>query len=574
MLLRRRSIRGNAALACIVIAVALLSPAASVGHEGHDHDDAAAAALVSSTYPRVTAQSELYEIVGILKGGRLTIYIDNFDTNEPVADAKVMVTLGNGEAVEAERAQDGSYSLSSTRLGETGPFEVIFAINAGSGDDLLVGSLAPPATSAPGAAAVASTATRSSHLFAVFPSAIRNPVFLAVVSFGLGAIFGHLFRAGRVIPAMATGAATVAVLALLAAAALSDNEHGQNGNAAQSSAGGPMSDAPRRLGDGTVFAAKPTQRLLDIRTAATKPETVTPAIKLIGRVIGDPSRTSVVQSIHGGRVIPLEGGIPTIGQLVRKGEVLAHVDPYLPLADRTTIAERSGEIDQLIALAEAKIRRLRPLADRGAVPQSQVTDLETELEGLRLRRQTIRNTRAEPELLRAPTDGVIASAKAAPGQVVQPQDVMFQIVDPKAFWIEALAYGDVDPKSLSQAFAIDMGGHSAQLAFRGFSRALQQQASIVQFAVVEPSANFAIGQPVTVVAKSGAPTTGLVVSRDAVVRGANGESIIWLHVEPERFEARPVRTQPFDATRVVLAAGVAEGERIAERGADLINQIR
>ena len=184
---------------------------------------------------------------------------------------------------------------------------------------------------------------------------------------------------------------------------------------------------------------------------------MTPAAKLIGRVIGDPSRTGVVRSIHGGRVIPLESGIPRIGQFVRKGDVLARVDPYLPLADRTTISERSGEIEQLIALAESKIRRLRPPAERGAVPQGQVTDLETELEGLRLRREAIRNTRTEPELLRAPTDGVIALAKAAPGQVVQPQDVMFQIVDPKGFWVEALVYGDVDPNSRRRIVAYGNG---------------------------------------------------------------------------------------------------------------------
>ena len=107
-------------------------------------------------------------------------------------------------------------------------------------------------------------------------------------------------------------------------------------------------------------------------------------MKLIGRVIGDPNRTSVVQSLHGGRIIALDSGLPRIGQVVRKGDVLVKIDPYLPQADRTTIAEKTGEIEQLIAVAEMRIRRLRPLADRGAVPQSQVTDLETELEGLKL----------------------------------------------------------------------------------------------------------------------------------------------------------------------------------------------
>jgi hypothetical protein len=50
--------------------------------------------------------------------------------------------------------------------------------------------------------------------------------------------------------------------------------------------------------------------------------------------------------------------------------------------------------------------------------------------------------------------------------------------------------------------------------------------------------------------------------------------VVWRHTDPERFEARPVRTEPFDATRLVIRGGVAEGERIVVRGSELINQIR
>ncbi len=66
---------------------------------------------------------------------------------------------------------------------------------------------------------------------------------------------------------------------------------------------------------------------------------------------------------------------------------------------------------------------------------------------------------------------------------------------------------------------------------------------------------------------------GIIISRDAVVRGGNGESVVWRHIEAELFEPRPVRTEPFDATRVLIAAGVGESERIVVRGAELINQI-
>ena len=566
------SMRSIAALTWI--AAFLLLPCVSRAHEGHDHGESTRAALASSTYPRVTAQSELYEVVGILKGERLSIYLDRAATNEPVTDAKVSATIGDGEAIDAEPAENGTYAVSSPRLSGTGSVEIVFAVTANNADDLLVGALTLSKASAPGPGMGSTAGPGVSQWIAAIPAPIRNPIVLTVMTFALGVLFGHLQRNGRVIPAIATGAAGVGVLVVLVAVALSREASDPAGNAAPPSPDGPVSDAPRRLPDGTAFVAKPTQRLLDVRTVAARPETATPAIALIGRVVGDPNRTSVVQSVQGGRVVPLEGGLPRVGQSVGKGDVLVKIDPYLPLADRTTISEKTGEIEQLIALAEARLRRLRPLAEGNAVPRNQVMDIETELEGLRRRREAIRDARTEPELLRAPTGGVIAMAKVVPGQVVQPQDTLFQIVDPKGLWVEALAYGEIDPASLAGATAVTTGGQTMALGYQGFSRALQQHASIVHFVVSEPPANLSIGQPVTVLATSGAPITGLIIARDAVVRSSNGEAVVWVHLEPERFKPKPVRTQPFDATRVMVAAGLTQGDRIVVRGAELINQIR
>jgi membrane fusion protein, heavy metal efflux system len=158
--------------------------------------------------------------------------------------------------------------------------------------------------------------------------------------------------------------------------------------------------------------------------------------------------------------------------------------------------------------------------------------------------------------------------------VVHAQDILFQIVDPQSLWIEAFEYGEIDPSALKEATAASAEGKPMKLEFQGFSRALQQQATLVQFAIVDPPPTLRVGQPVTVTAKKGDEITGLILSRDAVVRGSNGETIVWRHLEPERFDARPVRVEPFDAGNVLIAAGVASGERIVTRGAELINQIR
>jgi membrane fusion protein, heavy metal efflux system len=291
-------------------------------------------------------------------------------------------------------------------------------------------------------------------------------------------------------------------------------------------------------------------------------------------VIADPNRSGLVQSINGGRIIASDGGMPRLGQAVRKGDVLALVEQAVAQADRTTLSERVGEIEQEIAVTEAKLKRARLLAERGAAPPSQLIDAETDLEGLRKRREIVRQTRIEPEVLRAPIDGVIAVARAVAGQVVGSEDIVFQIFDPQGLWVEALVYGEMDPGKVTGASATAVDGTALKLTFRGFSRALQQQATVVQFAVENPPSNLAVGQAVTVYAQNGIATRGIVMPREAVVRGGNGEALVWRHTDPERFEANPVRTEPFDATRVVVRAGIAEGERIVVRGAELINQVR
>lgn len=559
----------------ILVATILSIAALALGHRfalahegGHDHDDSERALLSASTFPRIVAKSETYELVGILRNDQLSIYLDRVPSNEPAAGAKVTVTIGDGEPANAELSEDGTYTLVRPHVPASGTIDVVFNILEQGRDDLLIGTLSLPQDVSE--AAVLGRATTWSRWMTAVPWAIRHPVALTFAILGLAILFTRYRHRSR--PIAATAAASMLVFAGFLAVTLRAEDRLPDGSAKKILS--DMSDAPRRLPGGAAFIAKPTQRLLEVRTAAAAAVTASPAVTLIARVIGDPNRTGVVQSLHGGRVVPLEGGLPRIGQSVRKGEPLVQVDPYLPLADRTTISEKTGEIEQLIAVAESKIRRLRPLAERGAVPQSQVNDLETELEGLRQRREAVRTSRTELELLRAPTEGVIAAVKVVAGQVVQPQDSLFQIVDPQGLLVEALVYGALDPESLADATATTTSGQVLSLSFRGFSRTLQQQASIVQFTIPDPPANLSVGQPLTVMAKSGTPVTGLIVPKDAVVRSANGEAVVWLSLEPERFEARPVRTRPFDATRLIIAGGLMQDDRVVIRGADLVNQIR
>lgn len=568
MLINRRCPKGRLGILGLaglgLVASLFFGFSSALGHEGHDHGEADKPAVVSSAYPRVAARSELYEVVGILKDGKLSVFIDDATTNEPVSDAALQITVGESEPVNAENVGKGVYSAGIPSGTPSGSVEVIFSITASKGNDLLVDSLVP-------VRAAVARPTEQKHEHGPLFSSRTAIAASALAAVGFGLLFAYWRQRGR---SMAASICAVMAGAFVILAAIVFGEGPTNATRPNPPEAPALSDAPRRLQDGTVFAAKPTQRLLDVRTAAAEPRTIRPAVTLIGRVMAAPDRSSIVQSIYGGRVVPGSDGIPRIGQSVRKGDLLIQIEPSLPIADRTTILEKVGEIEQLMAVTENKLGRLRPLADRGAVPQGQVNDLESELEGLRARRETVRNSRTDFEELRAPTDGIITSAKVVPGQVIQPQDVLFQIADPRSLWVEALAYDDIGSKQPEAATAMSPSGQQIALTFVGTSRTLRQHAAVVQFAIPEPPTGLNIGQPLNVMVQTGTPVAGLIFPREAVVRSGNGETIVWLHSGPERFEPKPVRVLPVDAARVIVAAGLNEGERIVVRGTDLINQIR
>ncbi|AMJ63022.1 efflux RND transporter periplasmic adaptor subunit [Bosea sp. PAMC 26642] len=556
---------------CLIapLALAYLLSIPVAAHEGHDHGAPAAAVSASGT-PRLARHSDAYELVGVLRAGRLTLFLDRYAGNEPVADARIAVAVAGGAEVAATPTPDGTYVLASDQLVGAGPLEIVISITHPGGDDLLIGTLDRPAasTASPAPAGSAPTEPRAASV-----TIAGKQVPVLHLATGAALAFGLLLGVGLRHARPAIPAIGLVVLLLIAGTAIATAHEGHDhGDAAKAAL--PAGDTPRRLADGAVFAPKSTQRLLGVRTQVAKPEEAGRTVALVGRVIADPNRSGQVQSITGGRIVAPAEGLPRLGQAVRRGDVLATVEQAVPQADRTTIAERVGEIEQQIAMVEAKLKRSRGLAERAIAPQSQVIDAEIELAGLTKRREIVGRIRIEPEVLRAPLDGVVSAVRVVAGQVVGSQDVLFQVLDPGGLWVEALSYGDVDLSQLGGASATLPGGKPLALSFRGFGRALQQQATVVQFSIEDAPATLAIGQPVRVTAQNGASVAGIIVPRDAVVRGGNGEALVWRHTDPERFEAKPVRTEPFDATRVVIRAGIATGDRIVVRGAEHLNQIR
>jgi hypothetical protein len=124
--------------AALCAAAILVSSPAWAG-PGHDHGDAAPAA-VGQALPRFSAVSETFELVGVLSGKQITLYLDRFADNSPVRGAQIELEIG-GAKFNAVTLGDDEYEVVLPEAPKPGVLPVTATVTAGNEADLLAGEL-------------------------------------------------------------------------------------------------------------------------------------------------------------------------------------------------------------------------------------------------------------------------------------------------------------------------------------------------------------------------------------------------------------------------------------------------
>lgn len=132
-------------IAALALAAALRPTPAWAG-PGHDHAHDSAPAPSGPALPRFAAASELFELVGVLEGRRLTLYLDRASDNEPVSGARIELEIGPARAVATPR--DDVYEVELPTAPPPGVLPVTATVTAGADIDLLAGELDLPADEA------------------------------------------------------------------------------------------------------------------------------------------------------------------------------------------------------------------------------------------------------------------------------------------------------------------------------------------------------------------------------------------------------------------------------------------
>lgn len=574
---------------CLVAAIALVTflsaaPAAFAG-PGHDHghNGQEKTQPEAPASPRVVAQSERFELVAILKDASLTIYLDRLADTSPVTDARIELTVDGETGTAQPDPEKGTYTFTTPALANPGEKAVVITIETQTADDLLIGSLSPTSTHTNnhthrhGHTGTSHTHedndganTTEQNPGAAFVKAItQNPFLLAGIALAIG------LGAGMLISTRLTRVAPLVALIILANPDIAfsgpghDHSDGHGGTAPQMSG-----DAPHRRPDGNLFLPKPTQRLLEIRTLILQQATARTTTALIGHVIADPNHSGLVQSTVGGRFKVTDAGLPVLGSRVKANQILGYIEPAFEPIDASDVRQTGGEIDQRIAVLQARIAITEDLIRKGIYTRARLLEFKAELEGLEARKKHLQQSTVEREALVAPTDGVIADIHVAPGQVVTKTDTLFHVVDPTRFFVEAISFDPAIAQDTTSATAQTPSGEPLNLTFVGRSRTLQRQAIILQFRIEKPPASLNIGTPLRILIETGASLKGLIIPREAVVQAPNGQTVVFKRIGPENYRPEPVRVEKIDTERVLVHAGLSEGDQIIVRNASLVNQIR
>ena len=545
-----------------VIITILILAVPALAHEGHDHADQPKSSVQIGTTPRLEAISGPFELVALIRNGELVIYLDRFQTNEPVTGAKISVETPKGP--QDAKESDGTYRLEAA-WAKDASVDLIFTVVDGDASEILTGTLAVP-----GAKDV------SRQGWSLFSSAFAHGLkgtttsvgvwLLALITFVLGFVIArYTAHRGRIL-------FFLVLLSLVGfgpdpALAHEGEDHGDTKRTPSLS-----SDISQRLADGALLVPKPVQRILAIRTRLTETSTHQKVLELPGRIIPDPNASGFVQASVSGRLSAPAGGFPKLGTVVKAGDLLAFVTPPFQAIDVSDMRQKAGELDQQISIVERRVARFELLFQKGAVTRVNLDEAVMELKGLKERRSALDRTRGESEKLIAPVSGVIAASNAVAGQIAESNAVVFQIVDPERLWVEALTFNLLPDAGAATARTSE--GAKLTLKFQGAGLTDRSQAIPVHFAVEGVPKGLRVGQLVTVMAVTGEEAKGLAVPRTSVLRSANGQSIVFEHTAAERFEPRIVRVEPLDAENVLVLDGLTAGKRVVVQGAELLNQIR
>jgi membrane fusion protein, heavy metal efflux system len=339
---------------------------------------------------------------------------------------------------------------------------------------------------------------------------------------------------------------------------------------------------------GRIAFLKEQQWKTDFATVSVVERDLQDGVRASAEIRPVAGREARLGAPSGGRV-SLGEPAPLLGMPVTKGQVLATISPRVGgLGDRATMAADVTAAQAELDAAKSALARAQRLVADQAAPVKTVEEARTRVQVAEARVGGSKGRLAQYDAgasggggahvfqIRSPIDGTLVSVDVGSGESVEEGQSMFRVVDMQKVWLVANVFEPELPRiegahaawftieGYPQAFTID--DSNGKLVTIGRVIDPQTRTTPVIFEVDNAAGHLRIGNFAKAVIATGAPKKALALPESAIVDDA-GKSVVYVMIEGESFERRPMRLGIRSNGWVEVLEGVAAGEHVVAKGA-------
>ena len=329
-----------------------------------------------------------------------------------------------------------------------------------------------------------------------------------------------------------------------------------------------------------AFAAKPVARTsVPVTVAVAARQDVPIYISGLGTVAA-----SFTVGIHSQVDGKLQEVLFTEGQHVKKGDVLAKIDPRLFQAALDQAQAKKAQDEALLVAAEKDLVRFKQLASRYVETQQNVDRQQGTVDQLKAAivadEAMIETARTNLDYtnITAPNDGRMGVRQIDPGNIVHASDqgslATLVLTRPSAvlFTLPARALDDVRDamaRGPVEVVAFDQDNRRALSTGKLLlvDNIIDQATATIKLKAMFPNEDDALwpGEFVNARVSLETRSNALVVPNSAVQRGPQG-LFAWVIGENDTAEPRPIQLGPATKDLVVITSGLNVGDRVVTDG--------
>ena len=339
-------------------------------------------------------------------------------------------------------------------------------------------------------------------------------------------------------------------------------------------------------GEQLITFLKEQQWNTDFRTEPVELKPIVGTIRAACEIIPKLNNEAIVSAPFTG-TFPAEdnGSLPTIGQYVDRGELLAVMSPSAETPGGVeNFASRFIEARSDRELASKEFDRAKQLHASGLISEKEYQEAEAEFKQSDATYQTLsKYVQASGDgesikgfTLRAPLSGTIVEAHVVPGRQNDAGEPLYRIINTSVLWIRAnVASAEIGKLTRPNRAWLQLGGTDEPLRIDERNGKLVSIAAAIDpatrtfpviFEVRNPAGSLRVGMFGEVSIAAGVEMESLVIPESALIE-EEGRFSVYVHAEGEAFAKRDVVLGAGNGNDISVLKGLSEGERVVTIGA-------